>query len=963
MKNANITAQNEETAGLLMNYDRTIALLRCGADDESVGRLASILRDDGWFVYEITDENFMKLRGEQIGGITIICDGGTLSPELEESVERYLNENGRLFIFGGPLFGNHDIAKRTMLLEGVSPLYKTYTVEDCDTFEPLPQSITKARLSGKVKRVICPSARPDGAGFGMNRRCRLIPLVNVRKEGGRDNGCRGTAAYFVLSDTIGHMVCTPGTRLGNVSPITQGSAAAVIGMPLDKVLALKGEKLISDMTRSLGVGLFLFEAGSEKYVSRPYEKIEVGAKILSVSRDYIGVSVRFRLNGVEKTCEVMTVGQNYTTVRESFDGLAEGEYFLETELILDGRVIDSVREEIFVTNGRHSSDPEDFIKVENGNFKLRGGNWYMYGINYFPLYQVSLELNDYWRGAFDKSNYIQSEVEKDLANIKNHGMNTVAIRIDSNSFENVIDPLKDFFCRCARLGLRVMMSFCNITNPLFFNEAAFAEFMRQLDVADDPTLFAHDIFWESGEGFSIDIHARRFSTEWGKWLSDTYGDLESAAKSLGGLDYTASGLLITPPRSDFSKRDPMLRAKMTAYTRFLSDMVSRKWNNAIRAMKKYDDNHLYTNRVGNFSENIPNIFLSGAAKHLDFLCLEAYALTLDDIGFCASAALDRAAHYVGGGKPVTWVEYGISLPGMSGLAFGLKVLWDGERNSPLDWRLEEQRQYQEQFNRLFKFCGSKGSLPWFYAGGFRYTEHSDCGYTAPDGSDRPVLEEYSKLGEWFLEDRPEKPVEYVRVDPEGEHSNWCRIFFGEGTFSKFAFDRARLINGKPLEDNRVPGVGIKAAKRAYESGGIFEFVTKGSGTTSENTPLDLCGDAEGVGPYKYLDAEFNFVRFISDRKIYEPENGRITLPAGKYKVEAGVGNLAAAKWLAGNSFGRTAVKCGETVLELESDVTYLADGIASGEIEIDRGIDLALRAVVIGRAEFGEISRIHVDIM
>ena len=83
MKNANITAQNEETARLLMNYDRTIALLRCGADDESVGRLASILRDDGWFVYEITDENFMKLRGEQIGGITIICDGGTLSPELE----------------------------------------------------------------------------------------------------------------------------------------------------------------------------------------------------------------------------------------------------------------------------------------------------------------------------------------------------------------------------------------------------------------------------------------------------------------------------------------------------------------------------------------------------------------------------------------------------------------------------------------------------------------------------------------------------------------------------------------------------------------------------------------------------------------------------------------------------------------------------------------------------------------
>ena len=139
----------------------------------------------------------------------------------------------------------------------------------------------------------------------------------------------------------------------------------------------------------------------------------------------------------------------------------------------------------------------------------------------------------------------------------------------------------------------------------------------------------------------------------------------------------------------------------------------------------------------------------------------------------------------------------------------------------------------------------------------------DCGYTAPDGSDRPAFTEYASIGEWFMRGRRDKPVESVEADPEGEYSNWCRIFFGEGTFNKFARDRAALNDGQPLADDRVPGIGIRAAKRAYESGGLFEFVTKGTGTTSENTPLVLCGDAvyTGKGPLKYLDAEFNFVRF------------------------------------------------------------------------------------------------------
>lgn len=267
-----------------------------------------------------------------------------------------------------------------------------------------------------------------------------------------------------------------------------------------------------------------------------------------------------------------------------------------------------------------------------------------------------------------------------------------------------------------------MMSFCNITNPLYFNEKAFEKLVCDLGIADDPTLIAHDIFWESGGGFARPVNARRFASEWRTWLTDTYGSYENAEKSFGEpLDRTETGDVICPHSDNYVKRITEKRVKMTAFTRFLTDMTSRKWRDAISKMRKYDSNHLYTNRIGHLDDNVPNVFLSPASKHLDFMCLEAYSFTLDDMGYYASAALDRAAHCVSGGKPVTWVEYGISLPGMSGLAVGTKLLWDGEKNLPLEWRIEEQSRYQAQFNRLFRFCESKGSMPWFYPGGFRFT--------------------------------------------------------------------------------------------------------------------------------------------------------------------------------------------------------------------------------------------------
>lgn len=144
----------------------------------------------GFYVYEITPEKFASDGGEKIGSITVICDGASVPKSLEEPLERYLTQNGRLFIFGGPLFGIDNITEKAPVIEGISPLYKTFAQEKCESFETLENAVTDATLHGSAARTICPNARPIGEGFDMGHRCRFLPLVSVKNgdDGARDGG-------------------------------------------------------------------------------------------------------------------------------------------------------------------------------------------------------------------------------------------------------------------------------------------------------------------------------------------------------------------------------------------------------------------------------------------------------------------------------------------------------------------------------------------------------------------------------------------------------------------------------------------------------------------------------------------------------------------------------------------------------------------------------------------------------
>ncbi len=110
------------------------------------------------------------------------------------------------------------------------------------------------------------------------------------------------------------------------------------------------------------------------------------------------------------------------------------------------------------------------------------------------------------------------------------------------------------------------------------------------------------------------------------------------------------------------------------------------------------------------------------------MCLEGCTFTMDRLGFGAASACSEGVSFMAGGKPVAWVEYGISAVGVSGPGSGLPMVRDGEAMGPTAEKPDEMAEYQSMFHRIFNFTGVKGSLPWFYPGGFRFTQHSGCGH-------------------------------------------------------------------------------------------------------------------------------------------------------------------------------------------------------------------------------------------
>lgn len=996
----NLYVSNEIIARSLEHHEKTIALLtdeRPGFQREYAIETGRWLQEQGYWVYEISVNEFMEKNLALIGAMLLLPHAESVPAKMAQALKHYWLQGGQILVLGGPLFrdlieeeegsyvkkelpntvldAHHSGKTGEITIEGLVPSHKVYLESAVKQFMTEEvQYVTNAELETEEEQsLVCPVPRPYGIGYGMEHRNRFIPLVEAMGEGGRAEGRRGAGAFIMLSDSRGHLRFTNGSRPGTVTSTVMGSAIGCIGLRRQDLLRIGGcRKLIGDMVKALFRGLYLYEAGAEQFVYEPGNTCRVGARILNTTQDFQQVEVEFtlwkgNLRVAEERQSCLAMPWTYTNCRLEWQLPGCGSYYLITRLLYQEEIIDEVTQELNVDMPRKAGR-ERCVQVKGRDFILDGKQWNILGMNYWPLYYPSIDREDYWMGWLDKSNYDPIEVERDLALMEDMGINCIFTRLDGNVFERSIPQLKDFMVRLERHHMKLSLSYANATNPLNYCGAAFRKLMDDAGLHGNPVLFGHDISWEIGHQYFSAFYLPRWTTRWTEWIGERYGSIEKAEQDWGvPIDRSADGAVITPPREQLESDGPW-RVKICAFRRFMDNMLSRIWNDAVSDMRKVDPCHIIGYRMGCFNKNGGGA-LTSTNKHTDYSSLEGYSFMENEDGRFASQCVTKVSQMLTGDKPVIWVEFGSNLIGTSGNSPWSALKWDREKLRPPREKYEEQTAYYEQFFRMFRACDIAGSAPWWYAGGFRRVECSDCGFVEPNGTLRPVAEAYVSLGrEWLLKERKHrKPERWVSYDPDVHSAGWGKFYLGSGSVDRGEYNRA-VAEGREVLDSSEYGAGVQACREAEEQGLELAVTTPGFGTTSVDTPLVAVGNVpyNGHNPLKYLDSEFNKVllHLGTDETVLVKNGDTVFVPADtEVWLEAEMGNLREAAWIAGDREQAGAVclaaETGDkkSLFPILQDTPYLHDAKVGVQLlfsKVEKDCEVSLRMEAVGRGSFGE---------
>ena len=804
-------------------------------------------------------------------------------------------------------------------MEGIYPAYKIYPLAEAARVE---SASGQAVLDGGLELpaagpMTCPVARPQGQGIGNGRKWRWIPLANACDERGR---LRGTPIWMLL----------------NVDGPYAGSVFA--GCGFKKESDLKDDRTINalvSVVERMRDGLCLIEGGSQKFSCWPDEKLTLGARLTNFGRTSRTGTVQISVTPSAGTKPVHTwetslqlppgQSQSVDTTWEPNRHAAD-RYDVQVTLVRENEITDTISHELGVLRTAEAEE-DDFVTVRGNDFYLQGEKWYPVGINYWPLYVSGMERQDYWAGWLKPRFYDPALVERDLRLMDELGMNMVSIQLGDAS---CIPNLLDFLRRCRRHRIKVI-GFLSGAAPHSFDEDVVREYITKARLPRNPTLMAYDIIWEPGNWMFRAGRRDRWDDEWREWLVERYGNIEHAEEDWEFEARRRDGK-VTSPSTRQMKQDGPWRRMVAAYRRFMDDLMSRLWNRARQRILSIDPNHLITNRQGNI---LPQDFtLTATAKHVDFFCPEAYAIPHAEAGYHAAGFFNRYTHFVTRGKPIVWIEYGQSIIGRT------PDYAPGTREAK-----QKQADYHEMFYRIALEAGANGTAPWWWPGGYRVGEQSDYGVINPDGTPRPAGELIREYSSRLRTPRPyPAPGNWITIDRDAHPGGYWHITFNQGA---------------------------EAYAGTVKNGGNLGIRTRGTGTTSANTPLVAVGNTEydGKNPPKYLNAEFNHlqVRNAEGEFVEAGDGAQIKVRNGRPVVaRASVGNLQEAKWLTTESAGGTkgAVYLASTEtsemgvrVPLPDDVPYLEDA-EFGQFRLSDGITarvaVKLSMTASGRAQFGE---------
>jgi hypothetical protein len=866
-----------------------------------------------------------------------------------------------------PFPGIGDVGRNPLpLIETVSPGYKTYPLTNIASLKAAGDDTMK--LPAVATASSC-YARPEGKGLERGYKWRWIPLVRAFDKDGVE---RGTPAWMLLhqaplsegpafADAVRRLV---GANIASMPVAAEGSvvAACTISDPV-AIKEMAGTGFFGDMARRIFDGVFLSHAGSQEFSYWPNEKVRLGAVVVNHGTQPADVTVRTRVKhgkgAVFQKESKLTVkpGRSATTKWEwapkTFDSQS---YVVTTELLRGDKVIDVIAHEMGVLT-TEKAPREAFVTVRDGDFWLEGRKWYPVGVNYWPRYAIALEQEDYVFHWLTPGFYNPEEVERNLRQLESMGATFVAIRAHHQNDRRTV---LDFLRRCRNHGIRVFLFvqshvitddphyFQGLMMPHHFQEKEVTEFIRATRLAENPALMGWDVIWEpAGWLFGGKYNSfgwtetapyrQRWDADWARWIDERYGSVASAEADWGVPAPRLDGRVTSPTNEQF-KEDCPSRVMVAAYRRFMDNLMSRKWNNVTRALRRLDPNHLVSFRQG----NLPpwDFTLTATPKHVDFFAMEGYGFKPGAQGTDAAGFINRYIHFTTKGKPYLWVEFGASA-------------WDRAAMQPGEKEIAYQGQCHELIYRVAFETGANGASPWWLAGGYRISEKSDYGILNPDGTLRPsgaLLQQYAAR---FKTPRSyPKPDSWFTMDRDAHSGGHWRVAFNEGSE---AFGKA-AAQGRQL--------GIR---------------TPGTGTTSANTPLLAVGSTQynGRNPPKYFDAEFNWfrVRAAGGDWIEVRDGVRIRVPRNKpVLAAASVGNLQEATWLTpANCAGKpgavylaaTASSSLKLKQPIAKDTPRLEDADFGDSFVLTEGIaaetKVELQMTAEGRASFGEKLRFTLE--
>ncbi len=772
-------------------------------------------------------------------------------------------------------------------LEAVSPGYKLHLIKDATLCKPTALGeawgLPRRRLS--VFPSLGANERPKGDGFNRDRWWRWAPLTSMLDKTGRDRGAP-------LSVIISGMLPLP--------------RSAWISLGLTRISDLGRSEIqqaLTDTMKRLASYPVFYEAGASSFMYRPGETLRVGANLTSFASSTLPVSVLFTVtNHSRKVLSAVMSAKvsphEMRTVRGTLHSLPEGDYQLTAVLECGGETVDRITQSLLVRPRLSTPPSPKNIVVRKGNgLYLDGKPWHPVSCDYWPHYLGGIPGGAYSLSFLDPTLYEPSVVEADLTQMEKWGFKAIAGVGADAPFGNGADKpllrdLDDFLWRCQEHHIKVFLYVPGL-DPRSRNDAMAKEIIRY--VRNNPAIAGYDIAWEP----SYYNLRQGYDSHWREWLREEYGDLENAQKVFGyPLPKNAQGEVVSPSDRQCMTNGPW-HDMTAAYFSFMNWQLGVEYRRSYVLIKSLDPIHLIGFRGSVVAD--PQGFLpvaQPAVLHfMDWAGPEGYYepfyghLTAWPL-ISGCGLVTRMLSFLSGGKPVIWMEFGLPIY-PNGTTWKDSMIWIKPE------RYEYQVKEGRQFWTMMTQSGAWGDFIWWYPGGFRVGENSDCGLVDPDNAPRPVASVAREFVPKFDASEHFTANRTLLFKPENDIGGWV----GE-------FDRLR---------DRYAAI--------LETGHHVSVRTMGVGTTSADCPLiDPAGRLwSGEGPLRFLDSIFEEVRIRAGDGPWQtvdlptdPKPVTLTLQgAGPIEIKAHVGNIAEAKWLAKNPSGSNS---GRVLLSISGDV-------------------------------------------